>query len=156
MKHLSQAALFAFVVDQISKVLVVHLMDLKTIGYQEIFPPFLIFQMGWNTGINFGFFSGGSPTGRWVLVAIALVISALVLRWALKDNFETKANISAGLLIGGALANVLDRILYGAVADFLNMSCCGIYNPYSFNLADVFVFAGAIGLIWFTGNKKVG
>jgi signal peptidase II len=56
--------------------------------------------------------------------------------------------------VGGALGNALDRVLYGAVADFLNMSCCGIRNPYAFNLADVFIFAGAAGLIWLDGSDK--
>ncbi len=55
--------------------------------------------------------------------------------------------LAAGLLVGGALGNALDRVLHGAVADFLNMSCCGIRNPYAFNLADVGIFAGAIALV---------
>ena len=55
-------------------------------------------------------------------------------------------------LIGGALGNVLDRVLYGAVADFLNMSCCGIENPYAFNVADIAIFAGAFGLVLFPGS----
>ncbi|MCC5973356.1 MAG: signal peptidase II, partial [Rubellimicrobium sp.] len=62
--------------------------------------------------------------------------------------------VSAGLLVGGALGNVVDRLLYGAVADFLNMSCCGISNPYAFNVADIAVFAGAIGLVIFTGGDN--
>ena len=53
------------------------------------------------------------------------------------------------MLVGGALANVIDRLIYGYVLDFLNTSCCGIENPFVFNLADVFIFAGAIGLIFF-------
>jgi signal peptidase II len=60
--------------------------------------------------------------------------------------------VSAGLLIGGALGNVVDRVLYGAVADFLNMSCCGIDNPFAFNVADVAIFVGAIGLVLFAGR----
>jgi signal peptidase II len=63
------------------------------------------------------------------------------------------AMISAGLLVGGALGNVIDRILYGAVADFLNMSCCGIENPFSFNVADIAIFAGALGLVLFMGKQ---
>jgi signal peptidase II len=55
-------------------------------------------------------------------------------------------------LIGGAIGNVIDRIAYGAVADFLNMSCCGIENPYAFNVADIAIFAGALGLVLFTGT----
>jgi signal peptidase II len=62
--------------------------------------------------------------------------------------------IFAGLLIGGALGNVVDRLLYGAVADFLNMSCCGFTNPYAFNVADISVFFGAIGLALFSGGKN--
>ena len=59
------------------------------------------------------------------------------------------------LLCGGALANAFDRIIYdGAVADFLNMSCCGIYNPFVFNFADVFIFIGAVGLAFSPENKK--
>ena len=54
------------------------------------------------------------------------------------------------MLIGGALGNVVDRIAYGAVADFLNMSCCGFENPYAFNVADIAIFSGAIGLVLFS------
>jgi signal peptidase II len=53
------------------------------------------------------------------------------------------------LVIGGAIGNVIDRIRFGAVVDFLNMSCCGIQNPYIFNLADIFVFTGLILLVVF-------
>jgi signal peptidase II len=64
--------------------------------------------------------------------------------------------VFAGLLIGGALGNAYDRIRYGAVVDFLNMSCCGIQNPYAFNVADIFIFVGAIGLAIFPQPKKDG
>ena len=63
--------------------------------------------------------------------------------------------LSGGLLVGGAIGNAVDRVLYGAVADFLNMSCCGIRNPYAFNVADISIFIGAIGLVFFaSGNAK--
>ena len=61
--------------------------------------------------------------------------------------------ISGGLLIGGALGNVVDRLLYGYVLDFLNMSCCRINNPFVFNVADIFIFVGAAGLILLDGKK---
>ncbi|WP_291736503.1 signal peptidase II, partial [Leisingera sp. F5] len=57
-------------------------------------------------------------------------------------------------VIGGALGNVADRLLYGYVLDFLNTSCCGIQNPFVFNVADIFIFAGAAGLIFFDGRRK--
>lgn len=62
--------------------------------------------------------------------------------------------ISAGVLVGGALGNVIDRILHGAVADFLNMSCCGFTNPYAFNIADIAIFVGAVGLVVFTEEPR--
>ena len=52
------------------------------------------------------------------------------------------------------MGNVVDRLIYGAVADFLNMSCCGIENPFAFNVADIAVFAGALGLVVFTGKGR--
>jgi signal peptidase II len=54
------------------------------------------------------------------------------------------------------LGNVVDRIAYGGVADFLNMSCCGIENPYAFNVADIAIFVGALGLVLFSGGKAKG
>jgi signal peptidase II len=67
-----------------------------------------------------------------------------------REKSGRRAQVAAGLMIGGALGNVIDRILYGAVADFLNMSCCGIDNPYAFNVADVSIFFGLAGLVLFS------
>ena len=83
-----------------------------------------------------------------------LVISGVVLWWIRREPGGIWQKIAAGLLIGGAMGNVVDRLVYGAVADFLNMSCCGIDNPYAFNVADIAVFAGAVGMVIFTGEKK--
>ena len=146
--------LAVFVIDQVTKWIVVHLMDLKTAGAIDLVPPYLNLRMAWNTGINFGLFSGDTDTTRWILIAIAILISSWVVWWMRKEESGPWARASAGLLVGGALGNVVDRVLYGAVADFLNMSCCGIENPYVFNVADISIFAGAIGLILFTGRPK--
>ena len=83
-----------------------------------------------------------------------LVIVGVVVYWMRRDGGSRVAHLCAGLLIGGALGNVIDRLIYGAVADFLNMSCCGIENPYAFNVADISIFVGAIGLVLFTGEAK--
>ena len=145
MRALWISAVAAFAVDQLSKLAVVHLLDLKSLGAIEVAPPYLTFLMGWNEGINFGLLHGAGA--RWLLIAVAVGVSLLLVRWA-RGFTRTAPLVSAGLIVGGALANALDRILYGAVADFLNMSCCGIANPYAFNLADVFIFAGALGLVF--------
>ena len=160
MRWLTWAAIVAFVVDQASKYVVIHSMELWRIRAIDVFPPLLNFRYGENRGINFGLFDGGSDASRWFLIGVAVVISAAVLVWAVRTQMSRWAYCAAGLLIGGALANVLDRLIYGYVLDFLNMSCCGVDNPFVFNLADVFIFAGAIGLIFLApepaGKTKKG
>jgi signal peptidase II len=143
-----------FGLDQLSKYIVVFGLDLQTRGTIDVLPPFLNFRMAWNRGVNFGLFSHDADVMRWVLIAIAIVISVWVAVWVRRDGAGLWGQISAGVLIGGALGNVVDRLIYGAVADFLNMSCCGIENPYAFNIADVAIFVGAAGLILFTGRKN--
>ncbi|KPP86612.1 MAG: signal peptidase II [Rhodobacteraceae bacterium HLUCCO07] len=147
---------WTFLADQASKWVVVHWLSLSQRLEIDVLPPFLNLRMAWNHGINFGLFGDGFDAMRWVLIAVALAISGTVVWWVYHEKAGLRARIAAGLLVGGALGNVVDRLLYGAVADFLNMSCCGIRNPYSFNVADIAVFAGAIGLILFTGGQDGG
>jgi signal peptidase II len=148
------AGLAAFIVDQVSKYIVIHLMDLSRVRSIDVMPPVLNFRYGENRGINFGLFGDGSDASRWILIAVALAICGGVLIWVKRTQMDRMALTGAGLLLGGALANVFDRLLYGHVLDFLNMSCCGINNPFVFNLADVFIFAGAIGLVYFAPDPK--
>ena len=150
MRTLYWTAFWVFLVDQATKYIVVHAMDLSTRLTIDLFPPFLVFRMAWNRGVNFGLFAGYDM--RWALIAIALAIVVGVWVWMRRETHSRLAMLSAGVLIGGALGNVVDRLLYGAVADFINMSCCGIDNPYAFNVADVAVFVGALGLVFFTGG----
>ncbi len=152
MLALTAAATLAL--DQATKWLVVQALDLISRGEIDVIPPLLNFRMAWNRGVNFGLFAQDSDVTRWALIAVALVISVWVVVWVHRDQPRRWMQISAGLLVGGALGNVLDRIVYGAVADFLNMSCCGIENPFAFNVADVAIFAGAIGLVAFAGPHK--
>lgn len=154
MRALVWAALAAFFIDQLSKYLVIHVMELWRIRSVDVLPPVLNFRYGENRGINFGLFSDGSDASRWVLIGLALVICTGVLIWAQRHALGVWAQIGAGFLIGGALANVLDRLIYGYVLDFLNMSCCGINNPFVFNLADVFIFGGAIALVFLAPDPK--
>ena len=142
-------AIATFGFDQLTKLAVVHGLDLINRHEIDVLPPFVNFRMAWNYGINFGLLSHGSDLARWGLIVLALVISAWVVWWMRREQGNVWAELSGGLLVGGALGNVVDRIAYGAVADFLNMSCCGIENPYAFNVADIAIFAGALGLVIF-------
>ena len=85
---------------------------------------------------------------------MALGVSLWVWIWVRKDRHPRIVYWSAGFLIGGAVGNAVDRVIYGAVADFLNMSVPGIDNPWSFNVADVAIFAGALGLAFFAGRES--
>ncbi|MEB8389129.1 signal peptidase II [Rhodobacteraceae bacterium KMM 6894] len=154
MKLVFWTALWVFIVDQVSKYVVVHLLDLARLGAIDVWPPLINLRMAWNYGINFGLMAGDSPVTRWVLIAVALVISGAVLWWVHHEPGGKWQKIAAGLLVGGALGNVVDRVVYGAVADFLNMSCCEFDNPYAFNVADISIFVGAFGMVIFSPDKK--
>ena len=139
-----------FALDLLSKWLVVEWMDLGHLGRIDVLPPYLNFVMAWNRGINFGIGAGGPELMRWILILLALAISVALVLWvrrrgARDEGIERAPALAwgAGIIIGGALGNAWDRVWYGAVADFLNMSCCGFANPYAFNIADVAIFAGA-------------
>lgn len=153
MRFLLLAALAGFAIDQGSKYLVMFGLDLLERGVIDVAPPFLRFVMGWNRGMNFGFFASHEEAARWFLIGISVVIVIGLSIWAARKD-EKWVQIGAGLIVGGALGNVLDRLRYGAVADFLNMSCCGIDNPYIFNLADVVIFGGAALMILMGGEKQ--
>lgn len=153
LKKIFIVAAITFVIDQFSKWYVVWHLNLQELGAIDVLPPFVNFRMAWNEGVNFGLFANEVFWMRWALIALACIICVWLLIWA-REFKGWAAAMMIGLIIGGALGNVLDRILHGAVVDFLNMSCCGIYNPYAFNLADVAVFAGAIGLLLFSERLR--
>lgn len=136
-----------FAIDRLSKWWIVEWLDLEHVGRIDVLPPFLNFVMAWNRGVNFGIFGSGPQS---ILILLAIAISVALVWWVYRQagREDGKARVpelawGAGIVIGGALGNAWDRIQYGAVADFLNMSCCGIDNPYAFNVADVAIFAGA-------------
>ena len=148
--------LFSFVfliLDQSSKWFVVFYLDLEQKLYLNLNNQFMNFYMAWNKGINFGLFEGDSTVQAYILTAISIIISVVFFVW-LRNSTRFLVQILASLVIGGALGNAIDRLLYGAVADFINVTCCGIRNPYSFNLADVFIFIGLIGLLIFKYDEK--
>lgn len=140
--------------DQASKVFVLERLHLDERLFLEVLPPWINFTMAWNTGVNFGLF--GDLDMKWMLIGLALVVCLAVLWWIIRDRAGALAQICAGLLVGGALGNVIDRLRFGAVVDFLNVSCCGIDNPYAFNIADMAIFVGAVGLVFFAPSGGRG
>ena len=145
---------WVFLLDQVTKYLVVHTLNLRQLGAIDVWPAVFNLRMAWNYGINFGLMAGDNPLTRWGLIAVAVVISGAVLWWVHSDPAGRWQKIAAGLLVGGALGNVVDRLIYGAVADFINLSCCGINNPFAFNIADIAVFIGAFGMVLLPSGKN--
>lgn len=152
MRRVAAVAAGVVVADQALKLLVVDVLDLPARRAIDVLPPVLNLRMAWNEGINFGLFASEAGVMRWLLVTVAVAIAAVVWRWVWRAREGPRVQLAAGLLVGGAAGNVIDRLRWGAVADFLNMSCCGIDNPFAFNLADVAIFAGAVGLVLFAGR----
>lgn len=139
--------------DQALKYWVVHVLRLDRLREIDLLPPWLNLRMAWNQGVNFGLMASETDLTRWLLIGVAAAICIWVWIWIWRSAAGRFARLSAGLLIGGAIGNVIDRVYYGAVADFLNMSTPWFSNPYSFNVADITVFAGAAGLVLFSGRE---
>jgi len=130
-------ALIALILDQVSKLWVLHQLHLPELGQVKISPLFS-FSMVWNKGVSFGLFSSDG-WGRWVLVAFSLCVAVFLLNWLRKG---TKPVLTYGLALvaGGAIGNAIDRILYGKVVDFLDFS--GLHFPWVFNIADAAINIG--------------
>ena len=141
-RHLALLALGIFLLDQATKIAVVDGLGLIHRLRIEVWPGFVSFVMAWNRGVNFGVLASDAPAMRWGLAAVAVAVSVGVAVWALRRD-QGWFTLGAGLLIGGALGNAVDRVRFGAVADFLNVTCCGIVNPWAFNVADIAIFGGA-------------
>lgn len=145
-------ALAVFLIDRVLKIWIVEWMDLRNLYVIDVWPPYLSLHMAWNEGINFGLFGSGSDITKWLLVGIGALISLLLLIWFRKAR-GFWLQLSVAMVVGGALGNIIDRLIYGAVADFLNTSCCGIENPFAYNVADIAIFLGVVGLV-FLDEKK--
>lgn len=154
MRIATLTTLILLALDQALKWFVVVGLDLANRLYLEIWPPYLTLTMAWNRGVNFGLFAGDGLWMRVFLIAIALVVTLWVWLWVKREGAQPWMQLALGFLAGGALGNVIDRLVWGAVADFLNVSCCGFQNPWAFNVADIAIFIGAFGLIFASGGKK--
>ena len=101
--------------------------------------------LAYNRGVSFGMFAAGSDAGKWMLVGVAGVITVFLLHWLTKATNRLSV-WALGLIIGGAIGNVIDRIVTGAVVDFLDFHAYGYHWP-AFNVADISIFIGAALLI---------
>ena len=131
--------------DQTSKWAIMRILDLETLRRVEIL-PFLDFAFIWNYGISYGLFSSGSEVARWLLIGLTLAVTAYLAR-AMITTHGPLTRLGYGLIIGGALGNLADRIIHGAVVDFISLHYAGYYW-YVFNLADIWISFGVVLLLW--------
>ena len=137
-------AIVAFVLDQLTKQLVLTNMAL----YDSIqILPFFNFTYVQNHGAAFSFLSDAGGWQRWFFTGIALFVSALILWW-LKQTKRDQVllPIAFSLILGGAIGNLVDRLMHGYVVDFLDVYYQTWHWP-AFNIADCSIFLGAVGLL---------
>jgi signal peptidase II len=136
----------AFAIDQAHKWWMLNVYD---IALKQPIRITLFFELVFvkNKGISYGMLAQDGHGGQWALSAFAVLTSIALWIWLVRGDMNRLMAASLGLIIGGALANALDRIVLGGVADFFHFHAYG-WSWYVFNLADVAIVAGVIGLLY--------
>ncbi len=135
-------ALLVFVMDQLTKFWVLRIVNLDERNPIQV-TPFLDLAMAWNRGVSYGLLT---THAQQVLIIMSLMISAVLWLWLAKATAPVAAS-GLGLIIGGALGNALDRVLHGAVADFVHLHW-GTVSWYIFNVADIAIVAGVALMLY--------
>jgi signal peptidase II len=134
-----------FLADQATKLLILRGLELGP-GERYVVTQFFDLVLTYNRGISYGLLPQEGELGRWALVILSLAAATLFTIWMLRSR-STIVVTALGLLVGGALGNALDRMVYGAVVDFVSLHAFG-WRWYVFNLADAAIVAGVIGLLY--------
>jgi signal peptidase II len=119
--------------------------------------PFFNLVLTWNRGVSFGLFDTNSPATPWILSILAVAIVGVLISWLRRAEGKL-IPIALGLIVGGAIGNVVDRMVHGAVVDFLDVHW-GTYHWPAFNVADSGITVGAVLLIvdsLFSGRGQKG
>jgi signal peptidase II len=143
------AALIVLLLDQATKLWLLFGYGLAGKGRVPVL-PFFDLVLTWNRGISYGLFQQDGPYGQYLLLTITLVAVVLLWGW-LSQAANRLTAMSLGLIIGGAAGNAIDRLAYGAVADFalLHLTTASFsLTWYVFNLADAAIVAGVAGLLY--------
>jgi signal peptidase II len=145
-RALGFAVAFAvFIADQLSKWIVSGPLNLREVAQIYLLP---IFNLTWteNYGISLGLFDARTATGQWVLVAVTSAIAVGVAVWLGREKLRGD-QIALGMILGGALGNILDRVRFGYVVDFADLHF-GSFRPFLiFNVADSAISIGVAILL---------
>lgn len=142
----AKVALVTLVLDQVHKWWMILGIGMKE-GQRFKLLPFLDIVYVINRGISYSLFTQSSYGGQLMLAAFAVVASVALWVWLTRPSTNRLMAWSLGLIIGGAIGNAIDRVLIGGVADFFSLHAFGYYW-YVFNIADVAIVAGVIGLLY--------
>ena len=139
------AAAFVFIADQFSKYMVMVPFDLKARGQIELLP---FFNLTWveNYGVSMGFLTADSELGQWLLIGLTGAISIAVLVWLWREKNRQDV-LALGLILGGALGNIVDRLRFGHVVDFADLHFGDIRPFLVFNVADAAITIGVVILL---------
>jgi signal peptidase II len=142
------AAAGALILDQGTKLLMLYGFGFVGMGPGQNVPvlPFFNLVMVWNPGVSYGLFPASGPEGTAVL-ALFSIVAVAALGWWLWNSVRLALTLGLGLVIGGALGNLIDRLIYGKVADFFHFYGLG-YDWYVFNVADAAITFGVIALLY--------
>ena len=135
--------------DQALKLWLIYVFDLGAKGLVRVAPG-VDLVLTWNTGISYGLFPQDGEAGRWLLIAVKVSAAILLTIWLSRTRNRLTA-LALGLIIGGAIGNAIDRLVFGAVADFVLLhltTATSRFDWYVFNLADAAIVAGVIGLLY--------
>jgi signal peptidase II len=138
------SALLVLAADQGSKYWILKVLDLPDLRQLELLPV-LNLTMVWNQGVTFGLLNGLGSWSHFVLAAIALLVVAALGVWLRRADSAVTA-LALGAIAGGAVGNVIDRLRYGAVVDFIHAHV-GQWSWYVFNVADAAIVCGVAALI---------
>lgn len=138
-------ALIVLILDQASKLYLLFVVDLP-LAQPIVIAPFLELITVWNRGISYGLFQQHTDLGRWFLIVFSGIAAFGLMIWLWRVNTTVLA-LSLAMIIGGAIGNMIDRIAYGAVFDFIHVHV-GTFSWYVFNIADAAIVAGVIGLVY--------
>ena len=137
-------ALIVMLLDQFTKVLIVGSFQL---GESSLVTSFFNVVRVHNSGAAFSFLAGASGWQRWFFVGLGAVAAVFITWMLLRHGQQTLFAFALSLILGGAIGNVIDRLLYGHVVDFIQVHWAGWYFP-AFNVADSAISVGAACLIW--------
>jgi signal peptidase II len=138
-------AVLVLFLDQVSKLAILEWV-MQPADRRVVLTGFLALVLVWNRGMSFGLFNTGDPLIPWILGAITVAV-AIALVWWLARAQRSLVVAGVGLILGGALGNLVDRVLYGAVVDFVLLHA-GRWSWPAFNLADSAITLGVVALLW--------